>query len=123
MKKGFIIFGIILLVVVGMAGLSYGLGWLDVFMLKTIGKEKVDVKRDIYEKSQSYVTGKRQELSKARLEYIKTTDEVEKNALMWTITQSCVDLDIELINDKELRRFLRAMRNGQLYELPSESAF
>ena len=79
MSNGKIV-GIVLLVIIGLIGLSFGLGYLGVFHTKTVGKARQNAEREVFEQTQSYVEGKRQESAKAYKEWLQA-DPSSKKAL------------------------------------------
>lgn len=99
---------IALAVVVGGIGLSYAFGWIGVHQTGTIGKAKKDVERQVFEQSQSYVEGKRQEAIKYRLEYMRA-DSIGKAAIKMTIVQSFANFD-ETKLSYELQEFISKMK-------------
>jgi len=99
-----IIGGIVLLL-----ALSLGLGWFDVFAIKTVDKAKQNAKREVFEQSQSYVEGKRQEALKLYQEYHLCKDEDSKKALKYVISQKFANVD-ESIFTGELRIFIHKMK-------------
>ena len=112
------IFKIILICIgifVGLIALGWGMTALGVLKFKVFEPMKENVRREVFENTQSYVEGKRQELTKYRLEYMKAKDEQTKTAIQMTVVQSCANLDPEKIIDPELYRFLMSMKNGKIY--------
>lgn len=93
--------------------LVIGLGYYNVFYTKTAGKAqqkaKKQVQREVFEQTQSYVEGKRQEIVKYRLEYMKA-DSSEKHAIKMTIIQSFANFDESLLNDPILESFIRDLK-------------
>lgn len=67
-----------------------------------------NAKREVFENTQSYVEWKRQELTKYRLEYLRTKDEWEKQAIRMTIIQSFANFDKSKLN-YELQTFLDSL--------------
>ena len=61
MKQVFAGIGIFLAILIVSIGLGYVFGWNDVFYTKTVGKAKQNAERTVFEETQSYVEGKRQE--------------------------------------------------------------
>lgn len=104
------------LVLVGLIGLSWGAEYLGIIRMGIFAPMKENVRREVFENTQSYVEGKRQELSKDRLEYMKTNDLQTKGAIQMKVASSCANLDPEKITDLELRRFLICMKNGSTYQ-------
>ena len=84
---------ILVVVVIGaLIGLSYALGWIGVHQTETIGKAQKDAERKVFEETQSYVEGKRQEATKYRLEYMRG-DSLDKVAIKMTVAQSFANFD------------------------------
>lgn len=106
----------VILSLVLLTGLSWGAEYLGIVRMGIFAPMKEDVRRKVFENTQSYVEGKRQELTKYRLEYMQTTDPQSKRAIQMTVASSCTNLDADKITDFELRRFLECMRNGQTYQ-------
>jgi Sec-independent protein translocase protein TatA len=109
-KIGLYFIGIIL----GIFLLVFGLDLLGIWKSSVTEPMKENVKREVFEETQSYIEGKRQELSKYRLEYMRTEDEIEKNAIQMTIQQSFANVKEEHF-EGEMLRFLQAMKNGENY--------
>lgn len=103
-KIGLLSLGGLLLIL----GLSLGFGWFDVFYTKTVGKAKQDAQREVFENTQSYVEGKRQEAIKIRLEYMRA-DSADQEAIRMVIIQSFANFDEEKLPD-ELRNFIHDMK-------------
>lgn len=99
-----------LLALVIVVGLNFAFGWVDVGYTKTVGKAKENARRTVYEETQSYVEGKVQELTKARLEYMESKDSVEKRAIKMTVVQSFANFDDKKL-PIDLRDFLDQMKN------------
>lgn len=109
--NGLKIFGVIVLFIGLMLGLSLAFGWFDVYYTKTIGKEKENARREVFEQTQSFVEGKRQELTKYRLEYMRSKNEQERAAIKSTIVNSFANFNSEEQLSPELQLFLNQMRN------------
>ena len=101
--------GIIILALLLMIGLSFAMGWTDVLYTKTVGKAQENARREVFEQTQSYVEGKRQELTKYRLEYMEAKDEQEKHALKVTILQSFANFDVTKL-PPDLQTFLESLK-------------
>jgi len=111
---GIIIF---LVVIVAGVGLSYSFGWIGVHQTKTIKKAQKDADREVFEHTQSYVEGKRQEANKMYREYMKADSDTEREALLNLNAHSFSNLseeDIETIfqNDEKLLEFVRLCKYG-----------
>jgi len=100
----YIIGGIILFV-----ALYFGLGYLGVIGTKTVGKAQQNANREVFEQTQSYVEGKRQELIKLHHEWIKA-DADSKIAIEATIRSSFANFDESKIEHPELYNFLKTVK-------------
>ena len=114
MKTGKIVL-ICIGIFVGLIALSWGMTALGILKMSIFEPARENVRRNVFENTQSYVEGKRQELTKYRLEYMKASDVQTKNAIQMTVSQSCANLDETKITDPELHRFLMCMRDGKPY--------
>lgn len=74
------------------------------------GPKYENTRRNIYENTQSYNEGKRQELTKYRLEYLESKDKDDKQAIRMTILQSFANYDENKL-PSDLRSFLDEMKN------------
>lgn len=92
--KGFLVGLLVVLGVIGGGvGLSYAFGWIGVHQTKTIKKEQIDAEREVFEQSQSYVEGKRQEAQKLYQEYIREKDVESKSAIREIVSISFANFD------------------------------
>ena len=105
MKQVFVGLGILAGLVVLMMGLSLAFGWFGVGYTKTVGKAQQNVERTVFEETQSYVEGKRQEVTKLRFEYLKSKDRDEKEAIKATLRSSLANFDKSKL-DYDLKAFL-----------------
>ena len=87
-----------------MCALGYGLEWFQVGSIATVGKAKENARRDVFENTQSYVDGKRQEALKFYQEYKKTDDKLA--------VKSLVNLSFATFDENKLPEPLR----GFIYE-------
>ena len=92
MKTGKIVvlsfLGIILLI-----ALTFGLGYLGVFHTKTVGKAQHNADREVFEQTQSYVEGKRQEAMKMYKEWVQAETPTEKKALENLVAHTFANID------------------------------
>jgi len=100
---GYGILGIILI-----CGLSFGLNYFGFVQFQFFAPKYEDVKREIFENTQGYVEGKRQEALKYRLEYMRA-DSSSKQAIKATIVQSFANFDESKLSP-ELQNFVRDMK-------------
>jgi len=105
-KKGLTITGIIVggLIVIFLIGLSE-LGWMKFFEPK-----KENIRREIFEETQSYVHGKIQDLAKHYDEYNKADSQGDKEAIKQLIIMRFAEFDETKIRSVKLRNFLTNMR-------------
>lgn len=89
-------------------GLGFWLRYLWIVQYGFFAPMQKNVEREVFENTQSYVEWKRQELVKYRLEYLRTKDEDEKEAIKMTIIQSFANFDKSKL-DYELRTFLEKL--------------
>ena len=109
MKTGMKVFlGFIALMVLFCA-LSLGFGWFGVFQTKTVGKAQQNAQREVFEQTQSYVEGKRQELTKYHHEWM-TSDSLDKITIEFTIRQSFANFDENKIVEPDLYDFLKRVK-------------
>lgn len=76
-------------------GLSYALGYNDVLYTRTVGKAKQNANREVFEETQSYVEGKRQEAAKLYKEYKLADTQEDKQVIENVVAQSFANFDEE----------------------------
>lgn len=87
-------------------GIAFTLGWTDVFYTSTVGKAKQNAQREVFEESQSYVEGKRQEAAKLYKEYMQAEHQVDKNVINNVVRASFANFDENKYLDEPLRTFI-----------------
>ncbi len=95
---------------IGLIGLSWGLEYLNIIRLGIFKPMRENVEREVFENTQSYVEGKRQEALKYRLEYMRA-DSADKVALQMVIVQSFANFDEEKL-PLTLRNFIYDLKYG-----------
>lgn len=100
--------GIVLLCFAGLFALIFIANEFEIFGIKFWGVRKADAQRKVFEQSQSYVEGKRQDLIKYRLEYMRA-DSADKVILKNTIAHAFANFDGNLL-EPELKTFLDKMK-------------
>jgi hypothetical protein len=109
MKTGKIVLlsfiGLIVLV-----ALTFGLGYIGVFHTKTVGKAQQNANREVFEETQSYVEGKRQELTKDYHEWLNAKPE-DKLAIESIIRSSFASFDEQKYLTGDLYNFLHKIKN------------
>jgi hypothetical protein len=105
-----IIFGSFLALIV-----IYGLGFLatggDLAIYKFWAPKQENAKRQVFEQTQSYVEGKREYLTRLRLEY-ETADEGHKAALREMILSEAANVDLSKL-PPDLVSFIQSLKNNQ----------
>ena len=110
MKNGLkVFFGFIAFIVLLLA-LSLGFGWFGVFQTKTVGKAQQNADRKVFENTQSYVEGKRQELQKDYHEWLNAKPD-DRLALESVIRISFANFDEEQYLTGDLYNFLKKIKN------------
>jgi hypothetical protein len=92
------------LVFVFLMGL-YGLGWQKFFLPK-----QENIRREVFEQTQSYTHGKIQDLAKYYEEYNKAENPNDREAIRSLIIMRFAEFDRSKIRSGELRRFLTNTR-------------
>lgn len=101
-----------ILLIISLLSLAFGAEWLGIAWKGYFGPKHEDVKREVWEQTKSRVAAATQEISKRRLEYMKSDDETEKKAIAEYIRSAYANLDPEDINDSALRRFFINCKDG-----------
>ncbi len=106
MKNIFITIGFI----VGFVVLIFAANEFEIFGTSFWGVRKENARREVFEQTQSYVEGKRQELIKLHHEWNKATSE-DKLAIEATIRMSFANFDeSKLVDFPELYGFLKTIK-------------
>jgi type II secretory pathway pseudopilin PulG len=93
MKEIFKGIGILVSVILLGFLLYLGLGYLGVIGTKTVGKAQQNAQREVFENTQSYVEGKRQEALKYYKEYKNAPDDESRKAIKALVSQSFANFD------------------------------
>jgi len=105
--------GTVILIVIGffvaIGAIGYSVGWYGVGYTKTVGKAQENANREVFEQTQSYVEGKRQELTKLRLEYEEDTSKTDKEALKRMILSDFSNFDESKL-PLDLDSFLQSLK-------------
>ena len=97
-------------VIVIIAAIDLGTGWLGVFRTKTFGKEQENANREVFKQTQSYNDGMAQELAKIKLEYEQAKDTVDKNALAFKVRHDYANFNEKNLESESLRSWLIKIR-------------
>ena len=109
MREGVKIAGVSIGVFVGSIVLIFVLGLVSLGYYKFFGPKTENIRREIFENTQSYIHGKSQDLAKYMEEYNKA-DEQNKEAIRQMIILRFAELDETKIQSPGLRSFLKRMR-------------
>ena len=102
-------------IIIALSVLDFATGYLGVLRTRTVEKAQMNADREVFESTQSYVEGKRQEASKALREYNQAESEDEKRMIRNLIGNSFANFDEEKYLTGDLYRFVRACKNGTKY--------
>lgn len=97
-------------IVAGLFLLIFLANEFEIFGVRFWGVRKENARREVFEQTQSYVEGKRQELVKYHHEWVNATPD-DKLAIESTIRQSFANFDKEKITDPQLYNFLNTVMN------------
>lgn len=104
--KGKII-GYTILTIILLTATVFAINEWEIFGIKFWGVRKENARREVFEQTQSYVQGKRQELGKYYHEY-QTADSASKKSIEAVIRVQFVNFDDTKLNDSPvLQSFLR----------------
>lgn len=87
-------------------------GRLDNIYLATIGKERANIKREVFKEGKSYVEGMIEDLSSYKREFERTDDISEKEQIANMIDAEFSNFDANKIENASLYNFLMDIRNG-----------
>lgn len=111
MKQIFKGIGIFILIIGIFIGVSYGFGWIGVHQTKTIGKAKQNAERTVFEETNSFTKGKRQEIIKAYKEWTQAETQEDKKAIENYLAMSLADFDEDrFIADPKLLSWIKSIK-------------
>ncbi len=111
MKDIFKTLGFIVLGTIVIMSLTYGFGWFGVGYKKTVGKELKNADREVYEETNSFTKGKRQEIIKAYKEWNKCEDEQCKKGIENILSLSISDFNEDkFITDRKLLSWVKKVK-------------
>lgn len=94
--------------------LIFSLQWVGVVNYQFFGEMKQEADREIFEESQSYVEGKRQQILKYHSEYMKADSEQEKKAILFTVRQATANFDEDkYLKSEGLTDFVKKAKYGK----------
>jgi hypothetical protein len=86
------------------------MGLFDLQWSEFYKPRKENIKREVFENTQSYVHGKTQALSKYYFEYQNSNDEIEKTAIASMVRMQFSEFNADQLNSPQLRGFLSQIR-------------
>jgi len=92
-------------------------GFFGLFYEKTIGVERVNIEREKFENSTSYVKGMVKDLAKYKYEFEIEKDIVAKKAIINLILSKYSDFPVEKIDEPMIGSFLLDVKNGKYNNL------
>ena len=98
-------------VIIGIFIFIFAANEFEIFGTRFWGVRKENARREVFEQTQSYVEGKRQELTKLHHEWVKASDE-DKVAIEATVRQSFSNFDDTKIIDSDMYSFLKKCKNN-----------
>jgi len=108
--------GITILVIIGILILLFVIGFIgqavNLWNLKFWGPKYEDAKRDIWEQTNSRINGAIQQIAESRLEYLRTEDPIEKEAICSTLRSMYPDITTDEIDDYTIRQFFSNCKYG-----------
>ena len=100
------VLGFILLLAIG-SGLDLAFGWFHVYRTKTVEKAQQNANREVFEQTQSYVFGKRQEALKAYKEWQEAKTKADKKAIEAYVAMNFAYFDEDKYLQGELHDFVK----------------
>lgn len=97
-------------VFVGILAIIFVIGLFELGWMKFFNPKYENVKREVFENTQSYTHGKIQDLAKYHYEYQNTKSPEDREALRQVIINRFAEFDESKIKSQELASFLRKMR-------------
>lgn len=86
----------------------------SLFYHKYISKMHTDISRENFEHNKSHVHSMIKDLAKYKLELAKTTDEVERQAIINYIQETYSTFDSKLIENFQLKQFFIKVMEGDI---------
>ena len=96
---------------IAVLGLLFILNYTGLITYQFFAPKYENVRRKTFENTKSYVEGKRQEITKYRLEYIREKDPAAKEAIKETILKSFANFDINKL-EPDQQTFYYSLTNN-----------
>lgn len=110
MKQAAVGISLVILVILGFTVLGFYTGFIGNLYDATVGKQHMNVERNNFEQSQSYVDGMLQTLSKEKLEYDQSKSDSDKQSILGYVNTTFANFDANKITDTGLYNFLMKAR-------------
>lgn len=105
------VIAIVLIAAVLFGGLTYGFGWFGVGYTKTVGKDQQNANREVFEETNSFTKGKRQEIIKYYKEWNEAETLEDKKAIETIVSMSLSDFDEDrFITDAKLLSWIKNVK-------------
>jgi uncharacterized protein HemX len=108
---GWKIFGGFILLMILLCALDLGTGYFGVLRTKTVEKAQQNANREVFEQTQSYVEGKRQDLVRYHHEWVKADADGKKD-IESTVRLQFANFDKTKILDTDLYAWLTGIMNN-----------
>lgn len=108
---GWILVGLVCITL--MYGIAFGTGVIDLKFKKFFGVQNATIDREIFKESKSYVEGAINDLSNYKLEITTEKDSVAKQAIAQLIQTKFGNLNINDLENEDLKTFLKDVRQGK----------
>lgn len=112
MKDGLKLFLTIVLAMLLLVGVLFGTGIIGNLYTSTVGKQSLDIQRENFNHSKSFIEGKVKDLAKQKREYDLSKSAEDKNSIRTYILSDFADFDSNDIQDHVLREFLNKIRGN-----------
>lgn len=113
MKDAFKLAGAGILFLLVVSGIALYFGFFGNFLTATVGKQNMDIQRQNFKHSNSFVEGKAEDLASYKLQYEQAKTQADKDAIRQYILTTYANIDPNTIENPALANFLRQMEAGQ----------
>ena len=112
MKQVLINISLVIALILGVTALGFYSGIIGNVYDSTISKKHMDIERDNFKHSKSYVEGQIQDLSSYKREYDRAKSPEEKKQILNFVDNDFANFDETLIESSSLKDFLQKARGG-----------
>lgn len=102
--------GLIILALICLGVVTFAAGGFNLLYYKVFAPRYEDVRRDVFENTQSYIHGKITDLAKIKWEYDNSTSKVARKALQQRVLHDFAEFPADKIKEPALKRWLVSMR-------------